>query len=79
MLDWTVADNTIFPTALIATSLLSLASKSRVERILYRTRPFFKNQTMTGGSWHHFAHLHPLRQYFPVNIDDMVYVSNFIR
>lgn len=79
MQGWCVPDSAVFPTALIATSLLALAGRPEVETMLNRTIPFLQYQMLWGGVWHHFTHLHPLRTASPADADDTVYVSSLLR
>jgi hypothetical protein len=79
MQEWCVPDSTVFPTAIIATSLLPLAGQPQVEEILTRATGFLQYQMMPGGAWNYFTSWHPLHKHLPPDADDTVYVSTFFR
>ena len=79
MLKWTQPDSSIFPTALISSSLLWLAADPRADAMLLRTTGFFQYQMNYGGLWHHFTKLHRWRHLCPPDMDDTCCVSAILR
>lgn len=79
MQQWCVPDSCIFPTALIASSLLFLAQHPPAEEMLTRTTGFLQYQMNHGGLWHHFTGLHPMRGPLPLDMDDTACVSALLR
>jgi hypothetical protein len=67
---WTVPDSTVFPAALIGSSLIFLQGHPKVEEMLNKTIPFLRYQMNRGGVWNHFTHLHRLRYLCPLDVDD---------
>ncbi|RTQ53281.1 hypothetical protein EJV47_00655 [Hymenobacter gummosus] len=79
MQEWCVPDSCIFPTALIASSLLFLTDHAPAEEMLTRTTGFLEYHMNRGGLWHHFTGLHPLRGPLPLDMDDTACVSALLR
>ena len=61
MQDGCSPDSSIFPTALIASSLLFLAEEPGVEEMLTRSTHFFRAQVHCKGLWSHFTTSHASR------------------
>lgn len=79
MQDWCVPDSTVFPTALIANALLSVADVPAVDQMLSRTVGFLEYQMGRGCVWNHFTNWHPLHRMTPSDADDTVCVSTFLK
>ncbi|MBH8560010.1 prenyltransferase/squalene oxidase repeat-containing protein [Hymenobacter negativus] len=79
MQEWCVHDSCIFPTALVANSLLSLAQHPQAEEMLTRTTGFLQYHMNRGGLWHHFTGLHPMRDPLPLDMDDTACVSALLQ
>jgi len=79
MQEWCVPDSTVFPTAIINTCLLSVSDNIEVETIFKRSIPFFQYQMMRGGAVNYFTKWHPLFPLSPPDIDDTIFVYNFLR
>ncbi|MEZ0542525.1 hypothetical protein [Fibrella arboris] len=73
---WCVPDSTVFPTAVIANALLSLAQHPNVDEMLNRTIPFFQYQMMYGGIWNYYTRWHSLFRLNPADVDDTAYVGS---
>ena len=76
---WCIPDTAVFPSILIANSLLFLSDYPEVEEILKKTAQFLEYQMQRGGVWHHFTNRHPLRKIAPLDVDDTVCASSFFR
>ncbi|WP_400191912.1 hypothetical protein [Hymenobacter sp. B81] len=79
MLGWTLPDSAIFPTALIAGSLLHLADDPRADAMLALSTDFFQYQMAHGGLWNHFTLLHRWRYLCPLDVDDTCCISAVLR
>ncbi|MEZ0483967.1 hypothetical protein [Fibrella aquatica] len=79
MQEWCVPDSTVFPTAVIVNSLLTLADHPAVEKMLNRAVPFFQYQMMHGGVWNYYTRWHPLFKLNPADVDDTSYVATFLK
>ena len=79
MQTWCLPDSSIFPTSLIANSLLFLAEYPATDEILKQVAAFLQYQMNPGGLWNHFTVLHHLRHTCPLDMDDTVCVSKFLR
>lgn len=55
MQEWSVADPSVFPTSLIACSLLTLERSPKLEGILNKIGSHLQYQMMRGGVWNHFT------------------------
>lgn len=76
---WTVPDSTVFPAALIGSSLIFLQGHPKVEEMLNKTIPFLRYQMNPGGVWNHFTHLHRLRYLCPLDVDDTATVCALLK
>lgn len=79
MREWTVPDSTVFPTAVIASCLLSLNSVPKVKEILDNAVTFLTYQMMYGGVWNFFTKWNPLFSYSPADLDDTVFASYVLK
>lgn len=79
MQEWCVPDSTVFPTAIINTCLLSVGCKAEVETIFKKSISFFHYQMMRGGVVNYFTKWHPLFSLSPPDIDDTIFVYNFLK
>lgn len=78
MKEWTLPESSIFPSALIGSSLLFLKDDLRVNEILKRTANFLRYQMGRGGTWNHYGKFHPYRHICPQDADDTACVSSFL-
>ena len=79
MEEWCVPDSTVFPTAIIATCLLSIEDHFDAKDIFRKSIPFFQYQMMRGGVMNYFTKWHPLFPLSPPDIDDTVFVHQFLQ
>ncbi|MCB2377811.1 hypothetical protein LGH70_09475 [Hymenobacter sp. BT635] len=79
MLGWTYSDSSVFPSSLIAHSLLHLPEVPLVDEIVTRAAEFLRGQMNRGGVWNHFTNYHRLRYLCPLDIDDTSCVSALLR
>jgi hypothetical protein len=79
MQGWCLPDSAVFPTALIAGSLLFLAEAPQADEMLTRATGFFQYQMHRGGLWHHFTELHRWRHLCPLDVDDTACISDILR
>lgn len=70
MAEWAVPDSTIFPTALIAKSLLSLQEIPVVDEMLTKATGFFEYQSKKGIVWNHYTKWNILYKTTPFDVDD---------
>lgn len=78
MQDWNLPESSIFPSALIGSSLLFLKNNTKVEEILTRTAFFLRYQMGRGATWNHYGNFHPYRSICPQDADDTACVSSFL-
>lgn len=79
MLLWTATDSSVFSTAIISSSLLSLDEIPMVDEILKKSTFLFECQMERGGAWNHFTHRHDLRKLCPTDVDDTSCISAVFR
>jgi hypothetical protein len=79
MQEWCVPDSTVFPTAIINTCLLAASDRPEVQSIFKKSIPFFQYQMMRGGVVNYFTKWNPLFPLAPPDIDDTIFVYNFLR
>ncbi len=79
MKKWTATDSSVFPTALIASSLIFLEKRPLVDETLKKATFFFECQMKKGGLWNHFTNRHPLRNISPYDVDDTALVSSVFK
>ncbi|MET4107520.1 hypothetical protein [Hymenobacter sp. UYP22] len=79
MQGWRYTDSAVFPTALVAHSLLHVPASAETDLILTRATDFFRNQMNHGGLWNHFTNIHHLRHLCPLDIDDTACVSAILQ
>lgn len=70
-----ITQSNIFPSSLIAYSLLQLRHLPVVNRILDQTAAFLQYQTMRAGVWNNFTILNPLFPICPPDVDNTVCAS----
>ncbi|WP_316820145.1 hypothetical protein [Pedobacter gandavensis] len=70
-----ITQSNIFPSSLIAYSLLQLRHLPVVNQILDRTAAFLQYQTMRAGVWNNFTVLNPLFPICPPDVDNTVCAS----
>lgn len=73
-----VTQSNIFPTSLIAYSLLQLRATPLVNEILDKAAAFLQYQVMRGGVWNNFTILNPLFPICPPDVDNTVCASNVL-
>ncbi|KQS32512.1 hypothetical protein ASG14_16650 [Pedobacter sp. Leaf194] len=66
----TVPDANVFPTSLIAYSILDLGDFSKVNDILQLSASFLQAQSMRGGIWNNFTKAHPYFKVCPPDVDN---------
>lgn len=76
---WCLPDSSIFPTALIAHSLLWVAEHPAAEQMLAQAAAFLQYQMGSGGLWGHFTVTHRFRHLCPPDADDTACVADFLR
>jgi hypothetical protein len=69
-------DSAVVPAAIIASSLLGLAGRPKVDALLMRTVPFFQYQMMHGGICNYYTLSNPLFKLNPPDIDSTAYVGS---
>lgn len=69
MTGWAIPDSTIFPAALIAKSLLSLAEMPAVDEILTKATGFFEYQSKKGIAWNHYTRWNIHYKTTPFDVD----------
>ncbi|WP_316839573.1 hypothetical protein [Pedobacter gandavensis] len=74
-----ITQSNIFPTSLIAYSLLQLRQLPIVHEILEKAAAFLQYQTMRGGVWNNFTILNPLFPICPPDVDNTVCASYVLR
>lgn len=74
-----VTQSNIFPTSLIAYSLLQLKALPVVNELLDKAAAFLQYQVMRGGVWNNFTILNPLFPICPPDVDNTVCASNVLR
>lgn len=79
MQKWIYTDSAVFPTALIAHSLLHVAPHPTAEQLIDKATQFLRHQMNYGGLWNHFTTNHQLRYLCPLDIDDTACVSALMR
>lgn len=79
MQEWCVPHSSIFPTALIVNSLLSLSDDKNVKEIFRKAVSFFQYQTMRGGAMNYFAKWNQFFSMCPADIDDTIFVADFLK
>ncbi|MEQ7799514.1 prenyltransferase/squalene oxidase repeat-containing protein [Pedobacter sp. ASV1-7] len=70
-----VTHSNVFPTSLIAYSLLNLRSIPEVNEILEKCAAFLQYHIMRGGAWNNFTVLNPLFPICPPDVDNTVCAS----
>ena len=79
MQEWCVPDSTVFPTSIIAGTLLGLRTLPKVREMLSSTTGFLRYQIMRGSVWNHFTKWHPLFTYEPPDVDNSVCASYVLK
>jgi hypothetical protein len=79
MQKWCVPDSTVFPTAIIASSLLHLKKMPVASEILSKSVGFLQYQMMRGGAWNYFTKWNSLFKICPADVDDTVFASYVLR
>jgi len=79
MQGWTRPDSTVFPTVLIASSLLHLANTPEADAIITQACHFLRYQMNHGGVWNHFTEFHRYRRLCPLDVDDTACISALFR
>lgn len=78
MQGWCTPDASLFPTALIANSLLSLRDHDTASMVMPAAR-FLRTQMARGGTWGHFARHHKWWAVCPMDADDTSCISDLLR
>jgi hypothetical protein len=79
MLNWAVPDSAVFPTLLIASSLIPLSKTAGAEQMLSKVSDYIYWQMHRGGVWPFFSNLHPLHKIVPYETDSLAYASSFMQ
>lgn len=79
MQEWNHPDSFVFPTMMIACSLLPLKKNPTAEKILVQSCKFIQYQMHWTGIGHYFTRLHPFRKLNPYDADDTAYGSYVLR
>lgn len=79
MLGWNHPDNFVFPSIMIACSLLSLKEHPVAKNVLTETCKFIQYQMHWTGIGHYFTKVHKLRKICPYDADDTAYGSYVLR
>lgn len=79
MKEWCVPDSTVFPTSIIANTLLVLQERQEVKTIYSKTIPFLIYQRMRYGTWQHFTKWHKLFPVSPPDIDNTIFAYSFLK
>jgi hypothetical protein len=79
MLEWCVPDTSIFPTTLIATTLLELRRTKEIEIMLERSTNFLRYHMVRGGTWSHWTKWHKVYHMSPVDADNTVCASYLLK
>lgn len=79
MLNWCLADSTVFTTTVIASCLLPLSKNSAVEPMLSRATDYLYYQMHGSGVWSFFSNHHPLRKIIPYDVDSLAFASSFMQ
>ncbi|MBB2148401.1 prenyltransferase/squalene oxidase repeat-containing protein [Pedobacter gandavensis] len=74
-----IPHSNVFPTSLIAYSLLHLKELPEVSEMLDMAAAFLQYQTMRGGVWNNFTILNPLFPICPPDVDNTVCASKFLQ
>lgn len=74
-----IPQSNVFPTSLIAYSLLQLKQHPKVKEILDLGAAFLQYQTMRGGVWNNFTVLNPLFPICPPDVDNTVCASKVLQ
>lgn len=77
--EWCFPESINFSTALIGTFLLPLKGNVLVDTMLKKAADFLRYQMMRGGTWNYFTNLHKLFPLCPVDVDDTVCISFFLK
>lgn len=74
-----IPHSNVFPTSLIAYSLLQLKELPEVREMLEMAAAFLQYQTMRGGVWNNFTILNPLFPICPPDVDSTVCASKVLQ
>lgn len=74
-----IPHSNVFPTSLIAYSLLHLKQLPEVKEMLEMAAGFLQYQTMRGGVWNNFTILNPLFPICPPDVDNTVCASKLLQ
>lgn len=79
MQGWNQPDSSIFPSALIGSSLTFLGDYPGVNEMLNKTAWFLKSQIGRGATWNHYTNAHRLKSLCPQDVDDTACVSSLLQ